>query len=235
VRRDPESIVAREIRRRRDQRGFTAQDLAARIAKDGGKLSRQAISKIENGDRGVSIQELLLLGKALGVPPALLLFPLGREATVEVLPGHDAATWQVWRWFAGLDVFPGSVRDDPEDIRAFQAGSQPVTMYLEHDRYTALWRAMRIDAANNLSMAEAAVSDAARANFLAEADRAAAEAHQIERELVRHRQYMRRHGVEPEPLLDEGLAHLDDDLFGALPTSASTLQNPARRRTQDDG
>ena len=64
----PTLNLQRQIRVWRERRNLSAQALADRIAKIGGTLSRVAISKIENGDRGATVEEWLLLAHALAVP-----------------------------------------------------------------------------------------------------------------------------------------------------------------------
>lgn len=54
----------------RDHLHWSAQRLADQVVAEGGDLSRQAISKIENGDRKVSLVEAIQLSAALGVPLA---------------------------------------------------------------------------------------------------------------------------------------------------------------------
>lgn len=67
------TFVGTAVRRLRDERRWTALDLVHRLQPLGGDLSRQAISKIETGARGVSIDELCLLARALDVQPVDLL------------------------------------------------------------------------------------------------------------------------------------------------------------------
>lgn len=57
------AIVARNIRQLRKARGWTAQQLAEQAP----PLSRQAISRIENGDRGVSLDDAYALAEVFGV------------------------------------------------------------------------------------------------------------------------------------------------------------------------
>lgn len=102
----------------RDERGrrLTVQALAERCTDLGLPLGRPTIAKLENGIREtITVGELQVLAKALGVPPVLLLFPLGRAATVEVLPGEHADTLDALAWFTG------SADPDIELFRAHKA------------------------------------------------------------------------------------------------------------------
>ncbi len=116
----PEQVLARELRVWRERRGLTAQQLADRMK---GKLSRQAISKIENGDRRVTLDEAAGLALALGVPPVLLTLPLGRESTVELLPGYEVPTWHAVKWWVG------EVGQDGFD----DAGTSVLGYFRDHD------------------------------------------------------------------------------------------------------
>jgi hypothetical protein len=105
-----EQVVARAIRYHREERlHWSAQRLADEVEKLGGSLFRQAISKIEVGKRGVSIDELMYLARAMKVSPTLLLFP---ELTVDdSIPDHVDAGGQVVhmtdaaKWFAAEESF----------------------------------------------------------------------------------------------------------------------------------
>jgi transcriptional regulator with XRE-family HTH domain len=117
----PERVVAWAVRRHRDNRlHISAQELADRVTEAGGKLSRQAISKIENGDRGISVAELLVLARALEVPPLLLLYP-------------DAERWHAAKWFTGEAPLPGAEDSD------WNVGAAPAQLRRMHDRAIEDW------------------------------------------------------------------------------------------------
>lgn len=99
----PSEVLAEQVRIWRDLRKLSAQGLADRIKDLGGSLSRVAISKIENGDRGVSLDEWLQLAHALAVPPPLLFVDLASGADVAVAPGVVLHPWLVWRWATGQE------------------------------------------------------------------------------------------------------------------------------------
>ena len=80
----------------------SAQWLADRTAELGHPISRTAISNLEVGrKRSVDVPELVVLARALGVPPLLLLYPKLSAGEVEVLPGHRTSSWSAAQWFAG--------------------------------------------------------------------------------------------------------------------------------------
>jgi transcriptional regulator with XRE-family HTH domain len=80
---DTPSVIAR-IRAIRLARGWSVQTVADRISEQGGSLSRVAISKIENGDRGLSLDDARLLCDAVDVDLRVVLTdePLPIKAAV---------------------------------------------------------------------------------------------------------------------------------------------------------
>jgi len=171
----PSQVLAQQVRAWRDRRGLSAQQLADRIAASGGKLDRQAISKIEVSGRGVRLEEWLQLAYALGVPPLTLVFPAGREQTIEVLPGQPVDTWRAAKWFTGEAPFPrhdSSVyvvgeddRPDPE----FEEGVASLRLLRDHDRYVELRLEATTAALVEHLGADAAQTDSERESHLAEA------------------------------------------------------------------
>lgn len=97
----PSEVLERQLAVWRKRRKLSAQDLANRIAEDGGTLDRLAISKIENGKRGISLDEWLQLAYALAVPPALLFLDLAKGEQVAIVPGAEIHPWLAWQWVTG--------------------------------------------------------------------------------------------------------------------------------------
>ncbi|MEV0217228.1 helix-turn-helix transcriptional regulator [Micromonospora sp. NPDC050695] len=110
----PSEVLGRQVKVWRDQRKLSAQGLADRIRDLGGTLSRVAISKIENGDRGVGLDEWLQLAHALAVPPPLLFVDLQSGADVAVAPGVVLHPWLLWEWATG---------EQPPLVRAPEGGA----------------------------------------------------------------------------------------------------------------
>ncbi|MFJ4829889.1 helix-turn-helix domain-containing protein [Streptomyces sp. NPDC088747] len=108
--------IAREIRRHRLAAGMSAQQLSDACGKLGAPIPRTVISNIENGRRtNVSVAEVIVLARALRIPPIAFIFPAGYEAEVEYLPGRRIDTIRAINWFSGvtqiderstLDVMP---------------------------------------------------------------------------------------------------------------------------------
>lgn len=194
-------VVGREIRRHRDERNMSAQQLSDACDKLGVPIERSVISNLENKRRAiVSVPELLALARALGVPPLMLVFPVGREEEVEVLPGKHVPTWQAVMWFTGEAPFPGS-ESEPDG-----QGAAPILLFREYFRRLeqhadarAAAHAARQAATDSRDggvsdLREAAAHDGARAF--------------IEEHIRRLRSVMRGLDLIPPPL-PPGLDHLD--------------------------
>lgn len=81
---------------------MSTQQLSDKCASLGLAIPRPVLSNLENGRReNVNIAELLVIAKALDVEPIFIMFPLGYEDTVEVLPGQIVETTEAVRWVAG--------------------------------------------------------------------------------------------------------------------------------------
>jgi Helix-turn-helix len=154
--------IAAEIKRLRADR--SAQWLSDRTAELGYRVARSRISDLEVGRRTrIDIGELLILARALGVSPALLAFPLGRQESVEVVPGQEFDMWTAVKWFAGMDVFPGDLPEGDEvpavgeDFRAWQVATAPVYYFQQHQDAVADWMVARDDYPEGLRRAVSAL------------------------------------------------------------------------------
>lgn len=95
-------VIAREIRRHRDRRKMSAQQLADRTAELGMPIPRPVLANLESGRRdSVSAAELLILAAALDVAPMELICPVGYDDQIELLPGRTMDPLQASRWFDG--------------------------------------------------------------------------------------------------------------------------------------
>lgn len=104
--------VAEAVRRFRDERGMSAQDVADATVKLGYPIQRSVIANLENGRRsGVDLAELYILAKALDVPPVALLVPAGEAGEMEILPGQTYSTDDALQWITGETMLD----DEPEE------------------------------------------------------------------------------------------------------------------------
>lgn len=112
----PSQVLADELRRTRERRGWTQQALAERLEAIDLPIDRSTIAKIEAGSRGVSVDEVLAFAVALGVAPMSLMLPRS-GGRVRIAPGVEVDSWVAAAWWRG--VFP--LGDDAalEDRRFF--------------------------------------------------------------------------------------------------------------------
>ncbi|WP_370420297.1 hypothetical protein AB8O64_19645 [Streptomyces sp. QH1-20] len=108
-------VIADQVRHHRTRLNLSREQLAAECARLGApELTYAALVSIELGRRDkktgkrrrdISVDELLVLGLALAVPPLLLVLPLGTEDTVPTVPAAEPRDpYTVWRWVTGTET-----------------------------------------------------------------------------------------------------------------------------------
>jgi transcriptional regulator with XRE-family HTH domain len=81
---------------------MSAQELSDRCSELGYPVARNTITNLENGRKEVvSVQEVDVLARALNIPPVMLLYPIGLDDRVDVLPGAGRELFEAIQWFAG--------------------------------------------------------------------------------------------------------------------------------------
>lgn len=131
--------IAHEVRKRRDGLNMTAEELSDETDRLGMRIERTVIANLENRRRAaISIAEVLVLAKALRVPPVMLLLPVGDDQpTAEVLPGKIASTWAAARWVTGEGPFAADDAGEEmthEDLHEWQTGAVNLDRYRTHDQ-----------------------------------------------------------------------------------------------------
>ncbi|WP_406321627.1 helix-turn-helix domain-containing protein [Streptomyces sp. NBC_01637] len=101
--------VAGEVRRRRKEMGWSAQELADRCEQLGHPIPRNVIANMESGRRaGLPLVDVLVLAAALETYPACLIFPVGYVEQTQELPFEQLVpTWDALRRFTGEQDVPG--------------------------------------------------------------------------------------------------------------------------------
>lgn len=136
--------VAREVRRHRQAKGMSAQQLSDRCAAIGMPIQRSVLANLESGRRTtVTIAEIIILAAALEVPALALVFPAGYEKTFEGLPGKSGGTYEWAFWFTGEEALPYEESEDIEKEllahplnRARQIGRELIRHVDAFERYT---------------------------------------------------------------------------------------------------
>jgi transcriptional regulator with XRE-family HTH domain len=102
-------VLVEQLRAIRRRRAWSQADLADELANLGADtLNRTAISKVENGTRRVTVEELLLLAAALNVTPVHLLVPYQPDTPVALTPALTLPAGQLRRWIYGAGPLPGA-------------------------------------------------------------------------------------------------------------------------------
>lgn len=191
------------------KRGITAQALADRCTSLGMTMDRTVIAKLEKGARQtITVGELIVLARALGVPPVVLLFDIGGSESTEILPGREADTWAALAWFTGeageLPGVPGS---------ALEEGTEAVRLFRRHERLVAEWS----DSNRQLQRLFVTTPNSPEANIVRLASQSLQSLGDALREV---RGQMRRRGLTP-PRLQAELAYVDaadaDIVYAPLP------------------
>ncbi|WP_326803142.1 helix-turn-helix domain-containing protein [Streptomyces sp. NBC_01788] len=101
--------VAGEVRRRRKEMGWSAQELADRCEELGHPIPRNVIANMESGRRAnLPLVDVMALAAALETYPVCLIFPVGYVEKTQELPfQHLVPTWDALRRFTGEEDVPG--------------------------------------------------------------------------------------------------------------------------------
>lgn len=196
---------------------MSAQALSDRCAALGHPIHRSVIAKLEKGIRpAISLSELLVLAKALGVTPVQLVFPIGIDELTEVLPGVTIGTWAGAKWFTGEQPFPAQGPDGRWYLSStaekdWQEGAAAVDYHRWHDRYLSDRGAALGEAGAARKAAEVAETAAERDAHLQRATMADNNIRAAEQHLRTTRASLRRLGLNP-PELTPDLSHIDGDL-----------------------
>ncbi|MEU6721796.1 hypothetical protein ABZ897_61060 [Nonomuraea sp. NPDC046802] len=103
--------MATNIRRHRQRCGLSVQGLVNRCATLGLAMERSNLAKLDLGQwTSMTVPELLVMARALEVPPLLLLTPAGSDEVVEILPGIEAHAQEAWAWIDDTPCQPPEVR-----------------------------------------------------------------------------------------------------------------------------
>ncbi|MDX3747494.1 helix-turn-helix transcriptional regulator [Streptomyces sp. AK08-02] len=100
--------VAGEVRRRRKEMGWSAQDLADACEQLGHPIPRNVIANMESGRRAsLPLVDVMVLAAALETYPVCLIFPVGYVERTQELPFQGLVpTWDALRRFTGDEDMP---------------------------------------------------------------------------------------------------------------------------------
>lgn len=208
--------IATAVREIREAKRLPYTELSERLTELGRPIPVLGLRRIEKGERRVDVDDLVALARALGVPPVLLAFPLGRCALTSPLPGKDRPTWLALKWFIGDAAFPaedaapypGPLIGTRDDNQAWATGARPLVFHRDHDRLLDSLRAESGRVPIIQDAVDRAASDAERIEHQRRVNDAQRQVGEVENQLAQHRRHMRELGIKP-PLLPESLRYLD--------------------------
>lgn len=193
---------------------MTYVELSERLDAIGRSIPVLGLRRIERNERRVDIDDLVAIAYALGVPPVLVVYPLGQEESVEVLPDKVVDTWAALKWFTGEAPLTRPGPDGNQvigdyDRGSWERGAVPVDDYRWHDSYLRERQAAMAAIASASDPAEG-LPEKLRADLAGQAAVQRQRVKRIDQQLREHRQQMRRRGLIL-PVLQEELARIDDE------------------------
>ncbi|MDY0811624.1 helix-turn-helix transcriptional regulator [Kitasatospora purpeofusca] len=192
--------VAEAVRRFREERGMSAQDVAAACAKLGYPIARNVIANLENGRRSsIDVAEVLVLAEVLGVPPVVFLVPLGEVGEIELLPGSMYSTGDALRWVCGEQM------PDHEPTNDLELRFQEIRFYNETLHGLQRTISDSEEYRRKVATARDAATREVNVKLVNQFDEIIGDYSQ---EIQDRRSLMRQKGITP-PTLPSALAHLD--------------------------
>ena len=185
---------------------MSAQQLADRTNELEMPIPRSVLANLESGRRdSVSAAEVLVLARALDVPPVALVVPVGYEESVEILPGRSLTALEALLWLTGERGWP-----TPGGAGNSLSLDSPVALARAHEHYLTDWRTSMNGLVVSAKKAEESFSEPERlqAGEMVLQYQAVARAQEGQLRLIRG--LMRERGLLLPPLPPE-LRHLDGE------------------------
>jgi transcriptional regulator with XRE-family HTH domain len=123
----PSEAFARRMREARERAGMKQTELADKLSDLGYELSRPAINAIENGKRGVSLDDACAIAAALAVAPVNLIVPfedpepidektalkgIFRPTALLTVGALEMAPAVGRAWIRGVEIFPEATLEE---------------------------------------------------------------------------------------------------------------------------
>lgn len=93
-------LVAENVQDLRERSRLKQADVVERLSEQGVKMLKTTLSKIENGQRSITVDELVALAYVLEVSPLVLLLPR-ENVSYQVTPEETASARLVYEWMIG--------------------------------------------------------------------------------------------------------------------------------------
>jgi transcriptional regulator with XRE-family HTH domain len=130
------AAVGAEVRRLREDRGWTGDELADRLRAVGLDFTQAAVVNLEGRRQTVALHELVALAAVFEVPLLALVFP-DPAADVELLPGRETDGVRALAWASG-QWLPAAVQtggDVDASWRRYTGAAYGLTMLHDHEAF----------------------------------------------------------------------------------------------------
>jgi transcriptional regulator with XRE-family HTH domain len=118
--------VGRNIARLRKREGLTTRQLSAELERLGRPIPASGVTRMEQGERQVTADDLVALANALRVnPSALLLPPVADLQEIEVTTFGSVPAMLAWQWADGMWPTPRADRVSETDMYEFKLLARP--------------------------------------------------------------------------------------------------------------
>jgi transcriptional regulator with XRE-family HTH domain len=97
----PSEIFRARLREVRRLKGWRQHHLAAALAEAGVDMGEPAITRLERGLRGVSLDEVIAIAAVLGVSPLHMFVPLDNNGLLDVAPAITVPVLDARAWARG--------------------------------------------------------------------------------------------------------------------------------------
>jgi len=122
--------VGQNLARLRMRRNFTTRQLSAALARSNSPrfIPASGITRMEQGERQVTVDDLVALAVVLGVNPSALLLPpvSGLQEVVEVTGFGRVPAFMAWDWVDGVRPLTYGGNSDETTFLEFQLLGRPV-------------------------------------------------------------------------------------------------------------
>ncbi|MGW7344017.1 helix-turn-helix domain-containing protein [Streptomyces sp. NPDC054854] len=135
------TTVGLNLGRLRKRHGLTTRQLSGALERAGRYIPASGITRMEKGERSVTVDDLAALCRVLGVSPSALLLPLTSQPTdsVEVTGAGSVSAVDAWQWANGerpLSLTSGKEREELVEHRLYglplwlwpQSGNEDASM-----------------------------------------------------------------------------------------------------------
>lgn len=112
----PAEVFSHELRATRERKGWTQHQLAQELQRLDYHMVRSQITKIESGQRKATLDDVLAIALALGVPPLALVIPRNDAGSVRLAGNVTMSAPTAIAWWREVDVLS---RGDAQSERFF--------------------------------------------------------------------------------------------------------------------